>query len=135
MMEICALLSETDCTFQVRGFGAHWPVDVRYDLSTVMEQLPDLISAIRNGSVGHLDFYGQGLERVLDFSPVDRRTIITCVSGTDFEPPLERENLDTESLVAMLVDTATRFAHAASQVAPSITMTEPIGTWIRENRE
>ncbi|WP_329072324.1 hypothetical protein [Amycolatopsis sp. NBC_01480] len=51
----CGLLAETDCRFHIEGFGAlEWPVDVAYDLSAFVEQLPDLIARIRSRSRAEL---------------------------------------------------------------------------------
>ncbi|MYT26914.1 hypothetical protein GTW69_42750, partial [Streptomyces sp. SID7760] len=62
-MDACQLLSDTDARFIVSGFGQEeWPVNISYDLSSVIEQLPAAIDALRSGSPAEIDLYGQGIE-------------------------------------------------------------------------
>ena len=61
----CSELERAGYIFRVEGFGRGvWPVDVRYDMATVIEQLPDLIKALELGQSTGLDFYAQGIARV-----------------------------------------------------------------------
>ncbi|WKV76510.1 hypothetical protein AW27_033385 [Streptomyces sp. PCS3-D2] len=62
-MDACQLLSDTDALFVVSGFGQEeWPVSISYDLSSVIEQLPVAIDALRSGLLAEIDLYGQGIE-------------------------------------------------------------------------
>ena len=58
-----------ETVFTVSGFGQEcWPVDVEVDLLVCMEQLPRLIKMLSQGLRHELDFYEQGLERLLSFN-------------------------------------------------------------------
>jgi hypothetical protein len=64
------LSTRTTCRFILGGFGkADWEPDVGYDLSTFIEELPDLATAVRAAEEFELNLYGQGVEQVLNFSP------------------------------------------------------------------
>lgn len=132
VIDACLLLGETNCRFIAGGFGDdQWPVDVRYDLSTVIEQLPDLLNDLRTGKEGLLDFYGQGIARWLEFSPTGRLVEIRCRSGTEWEPNPAIEHADLDQLEAMLVNLAADFATALHKVSPDLARTAPIPAWRR----
>jgi hypothetical protein len=58
--------------------ATNWPVTVRTDLWVVVEQLGDLLAALQHSQIGRLDFYEQGIERVVSFSPKDEALLIEC---------------------------------------------------------
>jgi hypothetical protein len=68
LQDICAALaSDERVKFVVEFAGERWPTDVKTDLASVLEQLPD---ALENTSKAfEIDFYEQGLERTLYFEP------------------------------------------------------------------
>ena len=81
-MWACHVLSETDASFRIGGFGSDgWGFDIRYDMSAFVEELPCLIDALRSGRETEIDLYPQGVERTLTFSPAGERVLITCVSA------------------------------------------------------
>ncbi|MBL1098091.1 hypothetical protein [Streptomyces coffeae] len=44
VMEGCRQLEDTDCRFVIGGFGQQcWRFDVGYDMSSLVEQLPELL--------------------------------------------------------------------------------------------
>lgn len=132
VIDACLLLSETDCRFIAGGFGDdEWPVDVRYDLSSVIEQLPELLMNLRADKQGILDFFGQGIERWLEFFPAKRLVEIRCRSGTDWEPNPTIEHANLDHLETMLVNLATGFARALRKVSPDLARTSPIPAWCR----
>lgn len=75
-------------SFDVGGFGQdNWPVDCRTDLCTVIEQVPDILEKTRSGIYSfELDFFEQGIERLLLFEEEDNLVKITCSSRTDWVP-------------------------------------------------
>jgi hypothetical protein len=130
IIEACSLLEETDCRFLVSGFGDDaWPVDVGYDLSTVVEQLPDLLASLRGGGGGTLDFYEQGIERQLEFFPEAGKIQIRCCSRTAWKPNPATEYADLDQLEAMFVKLTLDFAVALEKVNPDLARTPPISAW------
>jgi hypothetical protein len=75
-------------SFVVGGFGQdNWPVDCRTDLSTVIEQVPDILEKTRAGIYSYeLDFYEQGIERQLLFEEDMNLVKVTCISRTEWVP-------------------------------------------------
>ncbi|MEV6055815.1 hypothetical protein [Streptomyces sp. NPDC052107] len=87
VMDACELLAETDCRFRVAGFGqGPWPVDISYDLSSVIEQLPQALTALRRKNRAQIDFCGQGFERVVVFVPLGDQITMTCTTQTGWIP-------------------------------------------------
>ncbi|WP_327047986.1 hypothetical protein OG320_08960 [Microbispora sp. NBC_01189] len=130
IMYSCELLSETDCRLLVGGFGQDvWPVSIDYDLSTILEQLPTLIADLRAGQLTELDFYAQGVQRILDFIPDGEMLRIRCRSGTSWTPEPEFEVAAKEDIVSMLTRLASDFASILQRVAPSIGTLMPFPQW------
>ncbi|PRY01837.1 hypothetical protein [Allonocardiopsis opalescens] len=131
VMRYCELLAETDCAFHVGGFGEpHWPVDVAYDLSAVIEQLPDLLSSLRERRAGSLDFYGQGIERTLEFTPNGDTTLIRCGSRTAWRPDPEVETAHGSELEDMLTALAHDFAVSAARLHPPAALVPQLADWL-----
>lgn len=132
VMDLCRALGETDCAFNIAGFGqTEWPVDVRYDLSTFVEQLPELLSRIRAGRSTEVDLYGQGVERTLRFDVEGDRIAATCVSRTGWIPEPPREELDCSELLEMLESVALEFAKSLRLVWPHCAEMVPFVDWLR----
>ncbi len=77
--EVLARLSTM--RFLVNAFAQdHWLVDVETDLAVILEQLPNVLSELREGRPTILDFYEQGLERALIFAGEGVSVEIRCRS-------------------------------------------------------
>ncbi|MEU8787417.1 hypothetical protein [Streptomyces sp. NPDC048637] len=127
IMEACEILAETDSEFHVAGFGQHeWPVSVSYDLSTFMEQLPQAIASLRTGSTAEIDFYGQGLERVVSLSPRGEEVAIRCTSRTGWQPTLEIEQVSYVAAVRMLTGAFRDFRTALDLASPGVATFLPV---------
>ncbi|MFJ4583274.1 hypothetical protein [Streptomyces echinatus] len=130
VMDACELLAETDCRFDVAGFGQNpWPVDVSYDLSSVIEQLPRARTALRRGERARIDFYGQGVERVVTFDPVGERVTMTCTTRTDRIPAPATETASLTTVEGMLAALAHDFRQALDRACPDIATREPFTQW------
>ncbi|MGW8777569.1 hypothetical protein ACWGNM_05800 [Streptomyces sp. NPDC055796] len=129
-MDACQLLSDTDARFVVSGFGQEeWPVNVSYDLSSVIEQLPAAIDALRSGRPAEIDLYGQGIERRLTFVPAGDATEIRCTSGTAWRPDPDREVLSRAGALELLTDLARDFGAALRRAAPEVALRTPFAKW------
>lgn len=130
VINLCELLGQTDARFHVSGFGqASWPVDVSYDLSAVMEELPRVLRALTNGADTDLDFYTQGIERELTFQVSGEVTRITCESHTKWVPDPAEIEMKTNDLIAMLQELARGFGGAVAIAAPSLENLSPFNAW------
>lgn len=106
LIDICDILADTSASeFVVSGFGqASWPVDVRTDLPVLLGQIPNAISSIDLGAPFSLDFYEQGLERTIHFTPQGETYSARCESYTDWRPDPAIEAIDASHLRKMLSD-------------------------------
>jgi hypothetical protein len=87
--------------FEVGGFGqVRWPVDVAVDLAVVAEQVPAVLEGLALRRTVDLDFYEQGIQRLLTFEPADNDQLkVSCRSGTAWTPiPDEYLQLRSEVL-------------------------------------
>ncbi|MHB9861852.1 hypothetical protein [Streptomyces sp. YIM S03343] len=130
VMDACELLAETDCRFHVAGFGQDpWPVDVSYDLSSVIEQLPQACTALRRKERARIDLYGQGIERVIAFDPVAEQITMTCTTQTSWLPDPATETASLSDAEDMLAALAHGFRRALDRACPDIAAREPFARW------
>jgi hypothetical protein len=130
VMASCDALGETDAAFHVHGFGqSPWPVDVAYDLSTFVEQLPNLEENVRAGRPSAVDFYGQGIERKLTFEPLGLVVAVRCTSRVPWTPVPDIEIIERRRLVDLLVGVRGAFARSLLIVAPDIAALRPFSEW------
>lgn len=130
VMDCCGLLSQTDARFHVSGFGqSSWPVDVSYDLSTVMEQLPDAVDMLRKGGHAEIDFYGQGVERLIEFSPQEAQIAVRCTSRLDWTPGPDVEFAPRDDVDRLLTGLAQSFKVALDRTSPGMAALEPFSGW------
>ncbi len=130
VMDLCAVLAENECSFEVSGFGQlEWPVDVKYDLSTFVEQLPEALRGIRDRTSAEIDFYGQGLERRLIFEFKGELVNISCESRTNWVPKPNVEEIGYQELLSMLESVASKFASSLRLVWPQLENKDPFCNW------
>lgn len=107
--------------FVVSGFGDDaWPFDVHTELCLFLEQLPQLLNDIQAGKLGELDFYEQGVERVITFTPNGSDYQLTCQSLTDWQPDPAAVTLDRVALENMLTKARLDFIGIVRAVAPEL---------------
>jgi hypothetical protein len=126
----CGYLAETDCIFRAAGFGDNdWPVDVSYDLSALMEQLPDALNALRADRACEIDFYGQGIERTLYFAVDGPWVNVECRSGTTWTPTPAVVRHHKKVLVELLEGMAKGFADAVAIGVPELADVDIFVRW------
>lgn len=89
LIDICEVFEISESiVFLVSGFGQEqWPVDCRTDLLTVIEQIPFILKKISKKDFSfQLDFYEQGIERLLIFEEENNQVRVTCISHTNWTP-------------------------------------------------
>ena len=128
--DLCIFLERTDSVdFVVSGFGQdRWPVDVRTDLCTFLEQLPAAVAAIDAQSAFSIDFYEQGLERFISFEPSGDSYIAHCKSWGEWRPEPETERIHHPVLRKMLVEARDGLMRFLAQRAPQLAA----HPWMRE---
>ena len=132
LSDLCELAQSRRGVFRVGGFGqAHWPVDVRTDLCVVLEQLPEVLRAVRAGKSGVLDFYEQGIQRRLTFVPAGAEYEVTCAAFSRYwEPSPATERIGHVALERMLADVLNEFMNFLRRVAPELELHPWIRAWL-----
>lgn len=132
VMEACSALSDAGGSrFHIGGFGSdEWPLDVGYDLSAFMEQLPSLLASVREHREVEVDLYSQGIERTLTFRPSEDLVIIHCESRTNWVPNPECESIAQSELVAMLSKLAEDFARGLKAINSELVEAAPFERWL-----
>ena len=86
----------------VSGFGdPAWPVDVRTDLSVVIEQIPGVLGQLRLGLGCSLDFYEQGIERRISLNPNSDKTLAECHCDLSWTPVPSQIEISKTELMRM----------------------------------
>lgn len=136
LFDICQVFADSrKIKFNVEGFGqAHWPVDVSTDLMTVIEQLPDLLDWLDSASIDQfdLDFYEQGIERVLLFKRVNNEIRIACESRTSWQPDTGEELIQKTAFDTMFTNLANDFIGYAKKLCPNIVRHKWFQEWQRQ---
>jgi hypothetical protein len=118
--DLCeALANDGRFVFVVEFRGERWPVDVRTDLVTILEQLPSVPKHLR--STFELDFYEQGIERTLEFSPKGDELAIGCRSNSlRWSPPEGTILVLREVVASMLMLLLSQFGQFAAASRPMV---------------
>lgn len=107
--------------FCVSGFGQDiWPVDVETDLPVFLESLPGAIKAIKIRDDFVVDFYEQGLQRLLNFEFRDGVYIASCSASDGWECALDQEEVMPHPLDDMLEKFMNEFVEIVRKFAPSV---------------
>ena len=118
--------------FVVSGFGQDpWPVDVKTDLVVLLEQLPGALLAVSSGAAFEVDFYEQGIERKIDFSPLGDGYVVSCCSYGNWQPAPSVENIDRTSLTRMLTAVRDEFLQFMRSSYPNLALHPWVRSWLQ----
>jgi hypothetical protein len=122
LSDICEALADTSSAdFIVSGFGQErWPVDVRTDFPVFLEQLPKALTSVELGSSFSLDFYEQGIERVMHFERTGEEYSARCESQIEWKPQPAIETINRLELRKMLSDVRENLMQFLSLHAPRV---------------
>lgn len=95
----------------------------------MIEQLPDVLEALRTETGVQLDIYSQGIERTIEFLPAGDVVNVRCTSGTSWVPRPQAGELERSYLVAMFERLAREFAIALAVAAPTLAPVSPFNRW------
>lgn len=136
LIDLCDVLDETSIfKFQVSGFGQdRWPVDIRTDLLTILEQMPTILRSIECASYPfQLDFYEQGIERQLNFEEANTFIKISCYGGTLWEPNPSVYFVKESDILIQLYNLRDSFVEAVKIVCPKLASSELFATWYKNS--
>lgn len=128
--DTCEALADTSSAdFIVSGFGQErWPVDVRTDLPVFLDQLPNAVVSVESCAPFSLEFYEQGIERVIHFECKGEEYSARCESQTAWKPAPPIETIGRLELKKMLCDIREGFVQFLSSNAPRVAA----HPWIRD---
>jgi hypothetical protein len=130
LVDLCRRL-EKQAEFVVSGFGQQrWPVDVGTDLPIFLEQLPEILQAVRSRSSTEIELYGQGIERTINLDPVGDSYVATCSSSGVWQPQPVVEQIQGERLEAMLNRVQENFLSFVRRASPALSKHEWLRAWI-----
>ncbi|WP_076187609.1 MULTISPECIES: hypothetical protein [Paenibacillus] len=132
LMCICeAFEISQSVSFVVGGFGQdNWPVDCRTDLSTVMEQVPDILAKTRAGIFSfELDFYEQGIERQFLFEEDMNLVKVTCVSRTEWVPHPSSVFLEKTAVSKVFEEIYIKFLEFSSVICEGLVNNTLLNDW------
>ena len=131
LFDICNFI-DGHVDFLVSGFGdSHWPVDVRTDLPSFIEQIPKCKILAEAGRDFSLNFYEQGVQRTVEFSRSSGAYTATCTSGCSWVPRPQTVTLECLSVSKMLEDVLMEFSDIVMIVAPEIYDGLWFSRWLR----
>lgn len=134
LTDICELLAdEGSVQFLVEGFGQRWPVDVRTDLAVVVEQVPTALRCLRAGESATLNFYEQGVERLLTIVPLEGNVNVRCSSTTSWRPEPNEIVLKRTEFIQLLTTFCSDFVARASERCPDIVKDSRFREWLRDD--
>jgi hypothetical protein len=131
-LHTCEALEETGTTFAVSGFGdPHWPVDVQFDLASVVPQLPQVMSDLAAKRPTEINFYEQGVQRIVEMTPQGSSTVLLhCKSFGNWVPLSADETMKLADLEEMLGSLAFKFAGAVAKIYPELATVPPLPQWL-----
>lgn len=132
IIDLCDILEETGIVrFRVGGFGQDtWPVDVAFDLASILEQLPEVIDSIyKKHYPFYLHFYEQGIQRQLVFEKTDKLLKISCYSGTSWEPSPSFISVNEEYVLSMLLNLKETFVQVVKKICPELSTSDLFTAW------
>lgn len=120
LIDICDLLKASRAVkLTVDGFnGLDWNLACDWDLLCIAESFDETLYNMVNKNYNFsLEFFEQGIERVLEFKAIDFNLVeINCLSFVNREPLAEKIFINGSALKIMIVQLVKDFIGAASQV-------------------
>jgi hypothetical protein len=123
------VLGPRDCRLRVSGFGDDdWPTDI-WTLSSVLEDLPDILDDLRGGRASSIQFASQATERTVHLAIQNERVTMTC-EGWHMPPSSTSvEIVEADELMTMLIELGHSFAELLFSMNEELARTEPLPEW------
>ncbi len=131
LWDVCSAMQEQEAAkFEVSGFGEKWWVDLSFDFLVFVEQVPNAMKKLANSERFSLDFYEQGTERFLSFTPGGAMCIAKCLGPPEHQPPVKHELVVSSALATMLGHVMNEFEGLLIRSSPAIAEHPWIRTWL-----
>ena len=96
-------------------------MDVRFDLSAIIPQIPKAVLALENLESASIQFYEQGIERELHFVCIGDEITIECRSLEGDPLVEEKAYMNKSEVVVMLNHVLSVFLSVSNELCPYIT--------------
>ncbi|KYN78017.1 hypothetical protein A0J52_01665 [Clostridium sporogenes] len=133
IFDICDIFEQTkQIKFLVSGFGQdEWPVNCRFDLPGIIEELPEIINKISQEEYNFkLNFYEQGVERELIFQESGQNISLTCLSRTNWIPTPNMIEMNKEKVKRIFNDLYENFIFYSTELCPSLIKNPLLFNWL-----
>lgn len=125
----CEYLELHGYVFQMHGFGrGEWPVTVGYDLSTILESLPDALESLGRGDIAVLDMYAPGTDAKIQLHSDGGRVELIC-SSSHWTPDPDRILAPAEYVAGLVQMIVRKFAMGLSDSGSPLAQREPFSIW------
>lgn len=130
--DICESLEEgRSVRFLVAGFGEDaWPVDVHTDLAVVIEQVPNALKQLQDGTEAVIGFYEQGIEREVSVVPHGSEAVLACRGLGGFAPNPSVVRMPLADVIVMLQTLLRDFSRAAHVRCPDLVAHPWFSEWL-----
>jgi hypothetical protein len=130
LFDVCQFINQTGY-FRISGFGqANWPVTLDTDLPVFLEQLPTVLREISLGKSTEIDFYEQGVERIIILDPVEEFYELSCTSQTNWQPNPKVERISHIDLKQMMSNILENFLNLVRIIAPELAQHPWMQGWL-----
>lgn len=128
LIDVCRH-TKNNVDFNVSGFGqGRWPVDSGTDLPVFLEQLPGALKSIRARRSSDIDFYEQGIEMTLQFTPSEADDFYTvrcvhnahCTHNATQEPTPDAQRMPASDLLRMMSGARDTFVEILLKTSPML---------------
>ncbi|WP_155989112.1 hypothetical protein [Nocardiopsis sp. CNT312] len=96
----------------------------------VIEQLPDVMERFKRGEDFEIEFYGQGIERVVEFTFIGGDVEVGCLPAIESTPNSFSEIVHASEVSEILNGIARDFAESLLRVSPNLVSIEPFSCWL-----
>lgn len=134
---ICDHLERFECAkFTVSGFGdPKWPVTVSTDLAVILEQLPGVSRALNERHEEfQLEFFEQGVERLLEFNRRGEDLDVTCSSQTGWIPSPQTMRMPAAEMAAQVKELRATFLRVVDWCLPEVRRHPWLECWAHETK-
>lgn len=138
ILAACDIIAEAQVAqFHLTCCGVQpWPVAVWLDLGILLQQVSPLLEALNANNKFRLEFFDQGIESVLVFSPSGRQSQIDCESfwGGQSRFGGQQELVNIESVARAMRDIVDGFIECCKHICPQLLEQPELAAWRHDVR-
>lgn len=139
LCDICDIFEQSGMVlFSVSGFGQDdWLTDCKYDLLSVMEQVPEIILKFKlNMYDFELFFYEQGLQRLIKFEDYSEQQVqLSCTSFLPWRPNPEKIVISKTAVNKLFIDLYEKFLYCSERLCSNLITHSLLKTWLLDNEQ